>query len=76
MAGSKAKGRKSKLGKNKHRIAVYYSSGRYEWNKGRRLVKHIRRYHDAAAVTALKTILAAMPLRLQREFEATYPIGG
>lgn len=75
MAGTKSKGRKGKLGKNKSRIAVYYNSGRWEWNKAQRIIKHLRRYcaannSDGVAVNALKTLKASMPLGLSRKLEA------
>ncbi len=72
---SKVRGRKGKLGKNKHRIVAYYSSGRHYWNKARGIAQHIRRYgSDPVATTALKAQLAAMPLHLQREFEKRYQV--
>lgn len=75
MAGSsKAKGRKGKLGKNKHRIAAYYSSGNYEWNRMRRLIWHMRSYggNDGSANLAFNTLRAALPLAKQRMFERMY----
>lgn len=73
MAGGKVKGRKGRIGKNKARIVTYYNDNRYEINKGRRLVRHIRRYgKDPKAVEALKLCKAAMRLDRQREFEKQY----
>ena len=70
---SSAKGRKGKLGKNKNRIAAYYNSARFNWNKARRIAHHLRRYgKDPVAVRALKVHLAAMPLHLCRAFGAQY----
>ncbi len=40
----KVRGRKGKLGKNKHRIASYYASNRYEMNRLRRLRRHVMQY--------------------------------
>src|SRR5258706_166816 len=71
----KAKGRKGRLGKNKHRITSYYSNNRYEWNKARKIVHHLRRYgEDAKALLSLKTLLAAMSLALGRKFKAAYRV--
>lgn len=73
--GSKSKGRKGKLGKNKHRIVVYYNSGRHYWNKARDVVRHAKANPaDKAATEALKVRLAAMPLGMQREFSKLYSV--
>ena len=73
-ARAKVKGRKGKLGKNKHRIVAYYGSGRNLWNKARGIAHHVRRYGkgDASANTAMKLLLAGMSLRMQRDFERAY----
>ena len=75
MANTKAKvrGRKGKLGKNKSRIVAYYSENRWEINKARRLVRHLRRYgKDPKAEAALKLCLAGMRLDRQRDFQKQY----
>ena len=71
---SKVKGRKGKIGKNKHRIAAYYNSGRFHWNKARRIVHHLRRvkWSDQSAGKQLNVMLAAMPLGLSRQFRKEY----
>lgn len=72
---SKAKGRKGKLGKNKSRIAAYYNSCRWEWNKMRRLRKHLLRHiDDKVATKAAKALVAAMPLHMSRKFN-DLPLG-
>lgn len=72
---SKPKGRKGKLGKNKSRIRAYYESGRYYWNKARKLTHHLRKAgDDKPAIEARKAALAGMPLHLEREFKRTYNI--
>lgn len=71
---SKVKGRKGRLGKNKSRIAVYYNSSRYQFNKARRIARHLKRYpgDDKSAREALKFLIAQMPLGMSREFSAKY----
>lgn len=67
-SGSKSKGRKGKLGKNKHRIAAYYNSCRYEMNRIRKLRRHVTRYGngDSSAMKAIGVLKAALPLHLSR----------
>ena len=64
----KVRGRKGKLGKNKHRIAAYYMSNRYEMNRLRRLQHHLMRYGsgDKSATQAVAVLKAALPLNLSK----------
>jgi hypothetical protein len=74
-SSSKPKGRKGKIGRNKHRIAAYYSSGRYYWNKARKIVHHMRRYGGGSdAAEALKVQLASMPGHVARDFQKQYAV--
>lgn len=70
MAGN-TKGRKGRVGKKKGWIAAYYSSGRYYFNKARRIAKHIKRYgeKDPPANEALKVCIAAMPRHMSKQFD-------
>lgn len=64
------KGRKGKLGRNKHRIVAYYGSGRYEHNRLRRLKHHLRRFPmDDVARKAASLLMAAAPLHISRKFD-------
>jgi len=83
-SGSKPKGRKGKIGRNKHRIVAYYASGTNFWNKARRIMHHMRRYapavlsstecRDYTARTALSACINAMPYHKQRQFSDEYLI--
>ena len=68
---SASKGRKGKLGKNKHRIVAYYNSGRYEMNRIRKLRRHVIRYGkgDKPAMTAIGVLKAALPLHLSKTID-------
>lgn len=67
----KTRGRKGKLGKNKHRIAAYYNSGRYEMNRIRKLRRHVTRYGkgDASAMKAIGVLKATLPLHLSKTID-------
>lgn len=71
---STSRGRKGKLGKNKHRIVVYYGEGRNLFNKARKVAHHVRRYgdNDKPANEAIKLALAGMPLGTSRKFNKLY----
>ncbi len=64
----KVRGRKGKLGKNKHRIASYYASNRYEMTRLRRLRRHVMQYGsgDKSATKAVAVLKAALPLHLSK----------
>lgn len=70
-SGSKSKGRKGKLGKNKHRIVAYYMSNRYEMNRIKKLRKHVTRYGkgDKPAMTAIGVLKAGLPLHLSKTID-------
>lgn len=68
-----AKGRKGKIGKNKARISVYYSSGRNLFNKARRLQRHLRaakHTNDGCAQEVFKLLKAAMPRNFSKLLDA------
>jgi len=70
---SKVRGRKGKIGKKKHWIAAYFSSGQHYWNKARKLTHHLRRFpDDKIAIEARKIALAGLSHARTKDFNALY----